>query len=301
MSRYIDTLPDPDPETVTKPKFIVISASRTGTYGLWKAFKILGFKPYHMIEVMYAGGVPHMKMLKEAMLACQPCFADQRREAPVKRYGRAEFDKWFAGYDVIIEIPSYLGTDVVAAYRDDPGVKFLLTERDPGRWARSFTRSVGAMVGATHAWPLGVCKYLDATLYHFFAAVDVLWRVWADGHPPDAPEARGALQANYAAYLEAVKRATPPERLLTVRLEDGLGWEQICPFLGVPVPAEPYPRGNDPEEFAQIVQDHARPGVQKAIAGLTAIAVPVLGTSVWALMRYGPSMVRFARRSLRAD
>ena len=39
----------------------------------------------------------------------------------------------------------------------------------------------------------------------------------------------------------------PPERLLVFRAADG--WGPLCAFLGVPEPAEPYPRVNDTAEF----------------------------------------------------
>jgi len=48
----------------------------------------------------------------------------------------------------------------------------------------------------------------------------------------------------------------PPEKLLVIKLEDGLGWTQICPFLGHKVPEMPYPRGNDPKEFGRLVNEY---------------------------------------------
>lgn len=45
------------------------------------------------------------------------------------------------------------------------------------------------------------------------------------------------------------RRLLPEQKLLSVKLEDGFGWEQICPFIGVPIPKDKYPRGNAPAEF----------------------------------------------------
>jgi hypothetical protein len=39
----------------------------------------------------------------------------------------------------------------------------------------------------------------------------------------------------------------PPERLLVYESQEG--WDPICAFLGVPVPATPYPKANTTEEF----------------------------------------------------
>jgi hypothetical protein len=41
----------------------------------------------------------------------------------------------------------------------------------------------------------------------------------------------------------------PAEKLLVHRSSDG--WEPLCEFLGVPVPAEPYPRVNSREEMTE--------------------------------------------------
>lgn len=50
-----------------------------------------------------------------------------------------------------------------------------------------------------------------------------------------------------------LKRTIPKDRMCCIRLEDGLDWEQICPFLGVSPPKEAFPRGNKPEEFQELV------------------------------------------------
>ena len=44
-----------------------------------------------------------------------------------------------------------------------------------------------------------------------------------------------------------VIRTIPPERLLVFEAKQG--WEPLCKFLGVPVPATPYPSENSREEF----------------------------------------------------
>jgi hypothetical protein len=44
-----------------------------------------------------------------------------------------------------------------------------------------------------------------------------------------------------------VKRVIPAERLLVHESSDG--WEPLCKFLNVPIPATDYPRTNSREEF----------------------------------------------------
>lgn len=62
---------------------------RTGTLGLWQALKTLGYKPFHISELL-PYGFQQMRALQEAIIA----------NDTDKPFGRAEFDKLFAGYDV---------------------------------------------------------------------------------------------------------------------------------------------------------------------------------------------------------
>ena len=48
-------------------------------------------------------------------------------------------------------------------------------------------------------------------------------------------------------HNEAVKATVPPERLLVHEIRQG--WEPLCDFLGVPVPADPLPHANDRATF----------------------------------------------------
>ena len=48
--------------------------------------------------------------------------------------------------------------------------------------------------------------------------------------------------------------ALPPERLLVYTPKEG--WEPLCSFLGVPVPAEPFPRINSRDELNQTSREH---------------------------------------------
>lgn len=186
-------------------------ASRTGTLGLHKALGMLGYQPYHMIEVA-TNGVRDCRLFAEAIRSADavPCHetddadADDdatrrhRDQAPPSRpYGRAELDKWFAGYDVVIEVPSYLGPAVIGAYAADPDVKFILTERDPDAWVRSYDRSVGALLRATRVMPLRLLQHFDTFNREFFRLTGLMWSVFADGRAPEDPAALPVLRKRY--------------------------------------------------------------------------------------------------------
>jgi hypothetical protein len=69
------------------------------------------------------------------------------------------------------------------------------------------------------------------------------------GFPPGLDTA-GLMKA-FVAHNEAVKAAIPAERMLVFQVKDG--WSPLCDFLGVPAPADPFPRTNDRAEFFEIV------------------------------------------------
>lgn len=85
--------------------------------------------------------------------------------------------------------------------------------------------------------------------------------------------------------IKKVKETIPADRLKVIRLEDGLDWNSICPYLGVPIPKEPYPDRNEPEKFAAKVGGLIGPLARDAATKLTATAVlpVILG---WGLWRY---------------
>ncbi|CAJ2514045.1 Uu.00g021640.m01.CDS01 [Anthostomella pinea] len=148
MTRYIDTVPTP--AHVKPKKLIVLSAPRTGTHGLYLALQELGFKPYHMVEAIM-DGPSAIRIMEEGM--------DAEFFHRGKRYGREEFDKWFADYDIIIEMPFFMLHSVVRAY---PEAKFLLTERDPEKWAKSFENTIGHSCQRMEQLPMSVFKYFDS-------------------------------------------------------------------------------------------------------------------------------------------
>jgi hypothetical protein len=79
-----------------------------------------------------------------------------------------------------------------------------------------------------------------------------------------------------------IRKLIPKDRLAVFKLEDGFGWEQICPFLGKSVPETPYPRGNAPEEFHRMAKTILAPAFMKAIAlVVTVVLVPAAGAGMW--------------------
>jgi hypothetical protein len=78
------------------------------------------------------------------------------------------------------------------------------------------------------------------------------------------------------------KALVPEDRLLVAKLEDGFGWEQICPFLGHPIPETRYPRGNAPHEFKKMANEFMAPAIRKAgLMAISAVLIPVISVGAW--------------------
>jgi hypothetical protein len=60
---------------------------------------------------------------------------------------------------------------------------------------------------------------------------------------------RAKMVEYFNAWNQSVIDEVPPEKLLVYAAADG--WEPLCAFLGVPVPAAPYPRVNSREEMTE--------------------------------------------------
>jgi len=90
---------------------------------------------------------------------------------------------------------------------------------------------------------------------------------------------RARAIAHYQRHIDDVKAAVPPEKLLIFKANEG--WKPLCDFLGVPIPAQPFPTVND------------RAQINKVIAGMTAGAYVILalGAAALAALIYGVTRV----------
>ncbi|KAK3934141.1 hypothetical protein QBC46DRAFT_400573 [Diplogelasinospora grovesii] len=192
MSRFVDSLPAPE-----KPRYmkvVSLTMSRNGTNGLYTALKILGFKPYHVVE-MLPNGIPHLKMVGEATRAVR---TDRGR------YSRADFDKLLGEYDAAC-VPFFI-EDLVRAY---PDAKFVLITREPQAWLTSMKKTVIKAAKEQGRFPATLFQYLDPTMWHFRRMTEAwisLW--WPSGNIDDDEEAF----RTYDKHNRLARGLVPPER-----------------------------------------------------------------------------------------
>lgn len=215
-------------------KVIGAGLPRTATTTQMFALEQLGFGPcYHMRDLL-AGletGLPHWEAAANGAPDWRAIFEGDRAirstvDWPSARYYRELMDFY-------------------------PEAKVLLSVRDADAWVRSMR---GTVWGLFHA---------DSVMRHLSdarAVLDPLWNrflslmtrmnwdpetgVLAGDHASDE-----GLAAIMVRWNDEVKAAVPADRLLV--WDPGEGWEPLCEFLGVEVPAEPLPRLNDTSSFRE--------------------------------------------------
>jgi hypothetical protein len=196
-------------------KVIGAGLGRTGTMSLKFALEQIGFGPcFHMIELM--------KMPERI-----PLWDRAGKGEPV------DWDEVLNGFNATVDWPSCtFYRELAARY---PDAKVILTLRDADKWFDStqatIFKAMDQLVAATDN-PMGSMVR------------NVIMRMF-DYNMHD----RAHCIAVYNKHNEDVRKNIPASRLLVFNPAEG--WKPLCDFLGVPVPATPFPSVNSTEEFQQ--------------------------------------------------
>jgi hypothetical protein len=194
---------------------------RTGTASLKRALEQLGFGPcHHMEEVIQ---IP----------------ADVPTWVRASQGGKVDWVTFLRGWGATCDFPSALHyRELAAAF---PEAKVVLTVRDAEGWYESMRTTI---VDSFKRFPN---RYIVKYLPRVGAPFKVMNPSPLKASLMDRFEDKPAVIAQFQAHAEEVQRTIPPERLLVFDVKQG--WEPLCRFLGVPVPAEPFPRVNDAKQF----------------------------------------------------
>lgn len=193
-------------------KVIGAGLGRTATFSLKFALEHIGFGPcFHMSEV----------------------FAQGRRNVPLWLDvvdGKPDWDVVFEGFQSTSDYPACTYWRELAAYY--PDAKVVLTVRDADSWFDSVSETIFSqrMLGSLVGTPLEAM--MQGAVLHAFG-----------GKTAD----RAFMTDWFTRRNQEVIDSIPPERLLVFHPRDG--WAPLCKFLGVPVPAEPFPRVNSRDEL----------------------------------------------------
>jgi hypothetical protein len=214
-------------------KLIGAGLPRTGTLSQKVALEILGFAPcYHMVNVL--GDL------------------DQAAKWRAAVEGNPDWPDIFGEHQATVDWPgSYFYRELIDVY---PDAKVLLSVRDGDSWSCSMRDTI---------WGLFYGDILIRDLSNARAKIDPKWAAYIEmvmdmwersglmpGGIETTPEAMAEAMER---FHEEVKHTVPQERLLVWSVADG--WEPLCEFLDVPVPAMPFPHLNDTREFNDRVID----------------------------------------------
>lgn len=193
---------------VPPAKVFGIGLSRTGTQSLTTALRVLGFSVIH-----YPTDAGTLETL-------------------VRGDARFPLLEKYDGIADITAVPYYADLDAL-----HPGSRFILTLRGRAGWLRSCQAHFGARPAfepadsAPARDALAVRRFLRAAVYASY----------------DFHAAR--FERAYDQHVAAVRRhfAGRPGQLLELDIDAGEGYEKLAPFLGRPVPDQPFPhRGRMP-------------------------------------------------------
>jgi hypothetical protein len=221
-------------------KVIGAGLPRTATLSQKVALETIGFGPcYHMVNVL--GDLSQVPLWHRA--------AD----------GDIDWEEIFAGYESTVDWPGgFFYRELIEAY---PDAKVLLSVRSPESWERSFRQTIVEMCHGRSMMPLlsHARAQIDARWERYLELVDRMF--WGpQGTFKDGWERPEQLIEQMLAHHEEVKRTIPAERLLV--WEVGEGYEPLCEFLQIDVPAEPLPHANDRDTFIERVINGALDNLQ---------------------------------------
>jgi Sulfotransferase domain len=187
---------------------------RTGTLSLKHALERIGFGPcYHMMEVFPRP--EHVEMWHRLAFG-----------------GPMDWDLLFRDFRATVDWPSARWWREIAAHF--PDAKVLLSVRDPEAWYKSMHDTIYQPM----TWPVAADAPRVMRLQNEMARRGILQDTF-DNRFEDKAHAIAVFKRN----IEEARATIAPARLLEFDVREG--WEPLCRFLGVPVPADPFPRLND--------------------------------------------------------
>ena len=231
---------------------------RTGTMSTYTALNQLGFPCYHMIEVL-------MNKANKRHLG----FWHKVANSPSGK--QFDWDETLAKYTAAVDNPTCcVWRELMLAY---PDAKVLLTlhPKGPEAWYES---TIDTIYFTENVWQFKVLE-LFTPFGRTFGDMSrkLIWQRNLKGTMED----RAKAVAHYKQHIEDVRAAVPPEKLLIFTVTEG--WGPLCKFLGLPVPATPFPNVNDREEVKKIIRDITK-GAYVILGGCAVVVAALIYAAV---------------------
>ncbi|MGE3744032.1 MAG: sulfotransferase family protein, partial [Geminicoccaceae bacterium] len=155
----------------------------------------------------------------------------------VARGESVDWDEVFRGYRSQVDWPgARVWRELAQRW---PEARVILTVRDPDAWFDSVQATIAGFLAARGQLP-------DA---HANAIAMMGQALIAEQVFDDRLTDRTHATRVFRDHIAAVQAEIAPERLLVFDVKEG--WEPLCAFLGVPVPATPYLHTNSSRQFVE--------------------------------------------------
>ncbi|KAK1864439.1 hypothetical protein I4F81_006985 [Pyropia yezoensis] len=253
-------------------KVIGAGYGRTGTMSLKAALEILYGQPVYHMESILLPTPPH------STADDLPAWDAASRDAAGPGHPDWQALLVDRGFVAALDFPIALHVvDLAAAF---PAAKVILTVRPSADWCRSWAHLLDVKFRVIRRWGWAAPRLRMAGAWTTRTIFGPLFGAWdlPEGGRLDAATCVAAYEAHNAAVVAAI----PAERLLVLPL--GSGWEPLCAFLGLPVPAVPYPRvnaaGGGVETFFRRVRNTALAARAADVAPRAAVAAAVVAVAV---------------------
>lgn len=231
-------------------KIIGAGFGRTGTLSVYTALNTLGFSCYHMFEVLEnKNNKSHLDFW--------------RTVANGNAGTQYDWAQVFSSYTAAVDNPACcVWRELLQTY---PDAKVLLTVHPRGAEAW-YESTLDTIYFTETMWQFKVLE-LTTPFGRKMGEMSrkLIWQRSLKGTMDD----RAKAIAHYHQHIEEVKKAVPAEQLLIFSVDQG--WEPLCAFLGVPVPASEFPNVNDRAAIKQTIKGITRGAY--VIVGLAALAV----------------------------
>lgn len=206
-------------------KVIGLGLGRTGTYSLKTALEELQLGPCH-----------HMERVAQNMAVQLPLWNEALNNP-------TNFEAVYEGMQSAVDWPTAaFYKELYASY---PNAKFILTHRSKESWAESFGSTIYKLLTDREKAPPPVQEWLNMVV-----------KVIEKSGFPMGLDFEG-LANRYEAHNKAVRDLIPPKQLLVYQVKEG--WEPLCKFLNMEIPAKEFPRTNNREEFWDLVNAATKP------------------------------------------
>ena len=237
-------------------KVIGAGYGRTGTMSTYAALKQLGLPCYHMIEViMNKANKTHLDFW--------------RKVANSPPGVQSDWEQVLSQYTAAVDNPTCcVWRELMVAY---PDAKVLLTLHPRGAEAW-YESTIDTIYFTENVWQFKVLEIFTPFGRKMGdMSRKLIWQRNLKGTMDD--KARAIAQ--YKQHIEDVNAAVPPEKLLIFTVTEG--WKPLCKFLGMPIPATPFPNVNDRAEVKKIIADITKGAYVILGAGAFILAALIYG------------------------